>query len=59
MAAEKYLVSRLHSENYFNWCFRVEMLLKEKDLPSVIEEVAPVLGEVDLLGRWIGMNYYF
>lgn len=42
VSTEKYAVTRLNNENYFNWRFRVEMLLKQKDLWSFIADDPPV-----------------
>lgn len=41
MSADKYTITKLNSDNYFNWRFRVEMILKEKDLWHVISENRP------------------
>lgn len=37
----KYNITKLTSENYFNWRFRVEMLLKDRDLWSHIKAEKP------------------
>lgn len=38
---ERYSITKLNNENYFNWKFRVEMLLKEKDVWSAISKETP------------------
>lgn len=37
----KYTITRLNASNYFNWRFRIEMLLKEKGIWNVINENQP------------------
>lgn len=37
----KYIIPRLNATNYFNWRFRMEMLLKEKDIWHTISEDKP------------------
>lgn len=41
----KYAIPRLNSVNYFNWRFRVEMLLKERELWQTIK--LPIPSEAD------------
>lgn len=42
MAADsKYTVSKLNGDNYFNWKFKMEMLMKEKGVWKAIKDTAP------------------
>lgn len=38
---EKYTITKLNGENYFNWRFRAEMLLKIKEIWSTVEDEIP------------------
>lgn len=40
-SVEKYSIPKLNGANYFNWKFRIEMLLKEKDLWKQISDAVP------------------
>ena len=37
----KYMITRLNATNYFNWRFRLEMLLKEKGVWKTIDDERP------------------
>lgn len=42
MAESRYQIAKLNSENYFNWKYKIEMLMKEKNVWQVISKNAPV-----------------
>lgn len=45
MAESRYQITKLNNENYFNWKYKMEMLMKEKDVYVVIANRAPVPDE--------------
>lgn len=43
MASEaKYTITKLNGDNYFNWKFKMEMLMKEKGVWKAIRDAAPI-----------------
>lgn len=41
MAESRYHIAKLNGENYFNWKYKMEMLMKEKEVWHVISRSAP------------------